>query len=188
MTLPSPALIGTAYFVSELLLSVTRRSRGEGFARQDQSTLRLIWIVIIASIVAGIYVARHWRGATLPHAVAFAWIGLVLFALGILLRWWSIVVLGRFFTVDVTIAADHEVVESGPYRWIRHPSYAGVLLAFVGFALTTGNWLALLVINIPILATFLHRMRVEERALINGIGEPYVDYMRRTKRLVPFVY
>ena len=183
-----PAVIGIVYFVSELLLSLTRRSRGKGFARQDQSTLRLIWIVIIASIIAGWYVARHWRAATIPHAADFAWLGLALFVIGIVVRWWSIIVLGRFFTVDVRIAPDHQLVESGPYRWVRHPSYTGVLLAFIGFALTTQNWAALLVIIVPIFITFVRRMRVEERALINGLGERYVAYMKRTKRLLPFVY
>jgi protein-S-isoprenylcysteine O-methyltransferase len=184
----SPALIGTIYFVSELLLSLTRRSRGKGFARRDQSTLAFIWIVICVSLVAGMFVARRWQAATLPHAVTFAWIGVALFALGIVIRWWSIIVLGRFFTVDVTIAPDHQLVEAGPYRWVRHPSYTGVMLAFVGFAFTTGNWAALLMIIVPIFITFVRRMTVEESALINGLGKPYVAYMSRTKRLVPFVY
>ena len=188
MTVSSPALIGTIYFVSELLLTLTRRSRGKGYARQDQSSLRLIWIVISASVVAGIYITRYWRAAAIPHAANFASLGLILFAIGILVRWWAIIALGRFFTVDVRIAPDHQLVESGPYRWVRHPSYTGVVLAFIGFGLTTGNWAALLVINVPIFFTFLYRMHVEELALIDGLGEVYIAYMTRTKRLVPFIY
>lgn len=188
MTSRLSALVGVVYFVSELLLSVTRRARGKGFARKDQSTLRVIWIVIAASLVGGLLVARYWRAATIPHRAEFAWSGLVIFALGIALRWWSIVTLGRFFTIDVAIAPDHQLVEAGPFRYVRHPSYTGVLLAFLGFALTTGNWLTVLVIMLPIFATFVYRMRVEERALTGALGQRYLAYIRRTKRLVPFVY
>jgi protein-S-isoprenylcysteine O-methyltransferase Ste14 len=67
-------------------------------------------------------------------------------------------------------------------------SYTGVLLAFVGFALTLGNWAALFVILLPIGVAFIHRMNVEENALSGALGPQYTDYMRRTKRLVPFIY
>jgi protein-S-isoprenylcysteine O-methyltransferase Ste14 len=90
---------------------------------------------------------------------------------GALCRWTAsalvaIITLGRFFTVDVTIEKDHQLVERGPFRMVRHPSYTGVLLAFVGLALTLGNWAALLVILLPIGAAFIHRMNVEENALV----------------------
>jgi protein-S-isoprenylcysteine O-methyltransferase len=112
----------------------------------------------------------------------------VLFVAGLILRWWAIIILGRFFTVDVTIEKDHELVERGPFRIVRHPSYAGVLLAFVGLALSLRNWAALVVILVPISAAFIHRMNVEENALSRALGPRYAEYMKRTKRLVPFVY
>ncbi len=108
--------------------------------------------------------------------------------LGLGLRWWAIVTLGRFFTVDVQIAKDHHVVKRGPFRVVRHPSYTGVLMAFVGFAFSLANWAAMLVILVPIFVAFLRRMKVEEQALSDALGEEYVSYMRRTKRLVPFIY
>jgi protein-S-isoprenylcysteine O-methyltransferase len=111
-----------------------------------------------------------------------------LFVAGLLLRWWAIVTLGRFFTVDVTLEKDHVLVELVPFRMVRHPSYTGVLLAFAGFALSLGNWAALLVILLPIGAAFIHRMNVEENALSGALGPQYTDYMRRTKRLMPFIY
>lgn len=184
----TPQVLGWIFLASELLLTITRRSRGKGHARQDRSTLLTIWLVIAASVFVAIYVARHWPAARLPDRGLFTVVGLALFAAGLVLRWWSIVVLGRFFTVDVTIAPDHELVETGPYRYVRHPSYTGVLLAFVGFALTIGNWAAFVVMNVPIFLVFVQRMNVEERALSGALGERYASYTRRTKRLVPFVY
>ena len=124
--------------------------------------------------------------AALPYQRSFVFAGVVLFVTGLLLRWWAIITLGRFFTVDVTIEKDHELVERGPFRMVRHPSYTGVLLAFVGLALTLDNWAALLVILLPIGVAFIHRMNVEEKALSGALGSQYTNYMRRTKRLVPF--
>jgi protein-S-isoprenylcysteine O-methyltransferase len=181
-------LLGLIYFLSELLLTVTRRSRSRTGTKQDQSTLRVLWIVIMISIGAGVFVAGNWRAGALPHGRAFPVAGVVLFAAGLIFRWWAIVTLGRFFTVDVTIEKDHELVERGPFRLVRHPSYTGVLLAFVGFALTLRNWGAILIILVPIFVAFVRRMNVEEAALQRALGDEYVAYIRRTKRLIPGVY
>jgi protein-S-isoprenylcysteine O-methyltransferase len=180
--------LGLVYLISELLLTATRRSRSRTGTKRDRSTLLGVWLVILVSVAAGIYVAKYWPAAALPDARKFVFAGVVLFVAGLLLRWWAIITLGRFFTVDVTIENDHELVERGPFRMVRHPSYTGVLVAFVGFALTLGNWAALLVILLPITAAFVHRMNVEEDALSCALGPQYTDYMRRTKRLIPFVY
>ncbi|MGE5207723.1 MAG: methyltransferase family protein [Alphaproteobacteria bacterium] len=181
-------LLGLLFLISELLLTVTRRSRSRTGTKQDRSTLRVVWLVIIVSVAAGMYVATHWPAARLPYPRSFVVAGVVLFVAGLFLRWWAIITLGRFFTVDVTIEKDHELVERGPFRIMRHPSYTGVLLAFAGFALSLGNWAALLVILLPIFAAFIHRMNVEENALSGALGRQYTDYMQRTKRLVPFIY
>ncbi len=181
-------LLGLLYLISELLLTATRRSRSRTGTKQDRSTLGVLWLVIIGSVAAGIYVAKYWPATALPHHQSFAFAGVMLFVAGLLLRWWAIITLGRFFTVDVTIERDHELVERGPFRMVRHPSYTGVLLAFVGFALSLGNWVALLVILLPIGVAFIHRMNVEEDALSGALAPQYTDYMRRTKRLVPFIY
>jgi protein-S-isoprenylcysteine O-methyltransferase Ste14 len=181
-------VLGLIYFLSELLLIVTRRSRSRTGTKQDRSTLRVLWIVIMISIGAGVFIAGNWRAGALPYGRACAVTGTVVFAAGLIFRWWAIVTLGRFFTVDVTIEKDHELVERGPFRLVRHPSYTGVLLAFVGFALTLRNWGAILVVLVPIFVAFVRRMNVEEEALGRALGDEYVAYIRRTKRLIPGVY
>jgi protein-S-isoprenylcysteine O-methyltransferase len=181
-------LLGLIYLISEVLLTITRRSRSATGEKQDRSTLRVLWIVIAVSVTAGVFVAQNWRAGALPNGRAFEVAGVVLFAAGLIFRWWAIITLGRFFTVDVTIEKDHELVERGPFRFVRHPSYTGVLLAFVGFALTLRNWLSFLVVLVPIFIAFLRRMRVEESALTEALGDRYGGYIRRTKRLVPGVY
>jgi len=181
-------LLGLIYLVSEILLTITRRGRSKTGEKQDRSTLSVIWIVIMVSVTAGVFVAGNWRAGALPYGRMFAGVGVVLFVAGLIFRWWAIVTLGRFFTVDVTIEKDHELVERGPFRFVRHPSYTGVLLAFVGFALTLRNWGAIAVILVPIFVAFVRRMNVEEEALARALGDRYEQYMKRTRRLVPFIY
>ena len=181
-------LLGLIYFLSELLLTVTRRSRSRTGTRQDRGTLRVLWIVIMISIGAGVFIAGNSRAGALPDRKLFSVAGVLLFAAGLIFRWWAIITLGRFFTVDVTIEKDHDLVERGPFRWVRHPSYTGVLLAFVGWALTLGNWVAMLVVLMPIFIAFIRRMNVEEEALSQALGARYREYMKRTKRLVPLIY
>ena len=180
--------LGLVYLFSELLLTLTRRSRSRTGTKQDQSTLGVLWLVIMASVAAGICVAAFWPAAALAHRDVLAFAAVLLFGAGLGLRWWAIITLGRFFTVDVTIEKDHELVERGPFRVVRHPSYSGVLLAFIGFTLALRHWAAFLVVLVPIFFAFIHRMNVEEAALSRALGSRYLEYMRRTKRLLPFVY
>lgn len=180
--------LGLIFLVSEILLTLTRRSRSKTGTKQDRSTLGMIWLVIAVSVTAGVFVAQNFRAAALPHGPMLAIASVWLFVAGLMLRWWAIISLGRFFTVDVTIEKDHELVERGPFRMVRHPSYTGVLLAFVGLALSLCNWAALVVILVPISAAFIRRMNVEEDALLRALGTRYAEYMQRTKRLVPLIY
>ena len=182
-----PAYLGWIYLASELLLTLTKRARTGGPSRDAQSW-RLLWIIITLSICLGIYVAKKFHGAALPHYHLLDLLGVALFAVGLIFRFYAIIHLGRFFTVNVAIASDHQLIETGPYRLVRHPSYTGSLLAFLGFALTLGNWLSIIVIMLPIFLAFRYRMNVEERALRTGLGQAYDAYSRRTKRLLPFVY
>ena len=115
-------------------------------------------------------------------------LGIALFAAGLALRWYAIVHLGRFFTVNVSIAADHRLIDTGPYRIVRHPSYTGALMAFLGLGLCIANWASLLSLLVPICLVFLRRIHVEEAVLLQALGDQYRDYMRRTKRLIPALY
>src|SRR5215831_19965107 len=91
--------LGFIYLISELLLTATRRSRSKTGTKQDRSTLGIIWLVIAVSIVVGIFVAQNFQAAALPNGRMFATVGVVLLVAGLILRWWAIITLGRFFTV-----------------------------------------------------------------------------------------
>ena len=107
---------------------------------------------------------------------------------GLLLRWWSFVTLGKYFTVVLKTSADQPVVDTGPYRLLRHPSYTGLLLAFVGCGLMLGNWVSTAGAVVVVLVALVYRIRIEERALTVALGDAYRDFAANRARLVPFVW
>ncbi|GGI27849.1 hypothetical protein GCM10008119_29710 [Pedobacter mendelii] len=114
--------------------------------------------------------------------------GMLIAILGFILRFVAIQQLGKAFTVDVQIAKNQTLKQDGLYSIIRHPSYTGVLMSFLGLAITFSNGLSLLVICIPIFVAFIYRISVEEIALKNEFGTAYLEYIKNTKRLIPFIY
>ena len=143
-----------------------------------------------------------WLALALGFALSFAvpqatmmwkrtsvfFVGIALMLAGMAFRFYAMWVLGRFFTYDVAIQPDQTTVEAGPYRYIRHPSYTGALITLVGFGLALGNWAAVLAILVCMGTAYAYRISVEESALVAALGEPYKQYMRRTRRLVPFLF
>ncbi len=150
-------------------------------------------VVLIGLQWAGL--ALNFGLAWLWPAAAIAWQRTVLFALGIFfiilgvaLRWYSIRTLGRFFTRDVAVSPDQQVVQSGPYRLIRHPAYSGTFLTMLGVGLAMTNWASLVALLVCVFAGHSYRVSIEEKALVRAIGQPYIDYMRRTKRFIPMLF
>jgi protein-S-isoprenylcysteine O-methyltransferase len=182
------SILGAVYVMSEFGLSVFKRARSGESRVADQGSLPMIWLVVGLSMFSAFslnYAVPQLEFRS-PAAAAFG--GTALFVAGLAIRWYAIIYLGRFFTVNVAIARDHELIEDGPYRRVRHPAYSGGLLAFLGIGLCIGNWASIAVIVIPILSVFLWRIHVEEAALLSGLGDQYRSYMNRTKRLIPGVY
>jgi protein-S-isoprenylcysteine O-methyltransferase len=182
-----PIWLAIAFGVSELALSLRKRSSA-GAVRADRGSLHVLWIVIVAAWLLAVFLANAVAFGRFHSGATLGAVALLLFAVGIALRWWAIASLGRLFTVDVAIAVDHRLIEHGPYRLIRHPSYAGGLLAFLGLGLSMTSVPALVALLVPCLAAYHYRIAVEEAALQRGLGSAYSDYMRRTWRLVPGLY
>ncbi|GAA0722940.1 isoprenylcysteine carboxylmethyltransferase family protein [Dokdonella soli] len=181
--------IAVAVFVLWLLIDglvVFRRKSGTAENR-DRFSLRVIAAGNLLAWTVGIWLAYKQIGVirpTMPVQIA----GLVSLGLGILIRSTAIAQLGRFHTPNVAVLANHEVMDRGLYRHIRHPSYLGALIAFFGFGLALGNWPSLLVIMLLTPPIYLFRIREEEAALGAALGERYASYCRRTKRLIPGIY
>jgi len=183
-------LFDTAYFVwivSELFGAVLvprLRGRGETRVRRDRGSGALIIFTVFISI--GLALGFGYSGVgVLPDWVFYP--GIFLMLLGVLVRQWAIAVLGRFFSLTVRVATDHRVVTRGPYRLVRHPSYTGVLITFIGLGLAVQSSGGLLVLLGVFSLCYGYRIRVEEKTLLSELGQDYASYMKRTKRLIPYL-
>ena len=107
---------------------------------------------------------------------------------GASLRFWSIRTLGQFFTLTLQINEAQQVIQSGPYRWVRHPSYLGGELALLGIGLTCGNWVSAVLMVTPLIIAHVRRIKAEELMMREALGVPWVVYARATARLIPYVY
>lgn len=96
--------------------------------------------------------------------------------------------MGRYFTFTVQTSSDQPVITDGPYRVVRHPSYTGLLLVFMAVGLFIGNWYSLVVLTVVVASGLVFRIRVEERALMQNLGNGYSDYAAAHKRLVPLIW
>jgi protein-S-isoprenylcysteine O-methyltransferase len=181
-------ILDAGLLLSELALVWRRRASRAPSMRLDRGSHRLLWAVIVGSIIAAHLAALSNVGPRLLPGLPWRCFGAGLFAAGTALRWWAVVHLGRFFSVDVALASDHRVVETGPYRVVRHPSYTGLLLQCAGLGIVLGTALSLFVIIVPTFLVLVHRIRVEERVLLANFGNDYAAYTRRTKRLLPGVF
>ncbi len=153
----------------ELVLLFAKRSRAADVTRRDQGSVWVLWLVFtVCAFLGGMLSSvreTRFPPAARPYAI---WVGIALIILGFVIRVAAILTLRRYFTVDVAIAKDHKVIDTGLYRTVRHPSYFGSFLSFLGLGLAFLNWLSL--------------------ALINALGDEYRAYAARTKRFIPGVF
>ncbi len=156
---------------------------------QDRSSL------VILLVLQWTGVALDFLLAGLLPSAAIAWqrsglfgLGVLCILLGVALRWYAIHTLGHYFTRDVAVSADQQVVQRGPYRRIRHPAYTGTFLTMLGVGLAMTNWASLGVLLLCVFLGHFYRVKVEEQALVQTIGQPYRDYMGRTRRFVPWIF
>lgn len=172
---------------AELWLGSRRRRLPSGATDHDSGSKWWLIGSIWMSVAIGFWVAFLVPDTAITSGRTALFItGLVLMLAGMALRWYSIRVLGTSFTLEVSTRPGQEVVQSGPYRLMRHPSYTGGLLTVMGVLVCCVNWASLAALILAV-AGYAYRIKVEERALATDLGSPYRDYMRRTKRLIPFL-
>jgi protein-S-isoprenylcysteine O-methyltransferase Ste14 len=156
---------------------------------QDRGTYLLIQATTLAGLVLAIVAPQAWPGLRVPGPVGLLIaVGLAIGWSGIALRVWSVLTLGRSFQRVVTVADDQAVVSSGPYRFVRHPSYTGVLLGFLGVGVLIANWGSVVALAVLPTIGYVRRIRVEEEALRGSLGDDYAVYARGKARLVPGIW
>ena len=175
------------YGFFEIFMSRRQQSKREISKSGDKGSIWLLTISIsigfwLSFIIASTKTRRiyHWNTLFI--------IGSVLALIGLIIRVTSILTLKRQFTYTVTRIKDHELIETGLYKRIRHPGYLGQLIIFLGISTCLSNWLSILFMIIPVLLGYLNRITVEEKFMVEQMGQKYVDYQKRTKRLIPAIY
>jgi protein-S-isoprenylcysteine O-methyltransferase Ste14 len=188
--LSSPArivfIVSIGAFSAGELVQAFRRRRGA--TRVDVRAETLLRLMLFGSIVMFPLGKAVAPGAVIGGGVFLFASGVVVGWVGTLLRWWSFVALGRYFTVVVQTSADQPVIDRGPYRFLRHPSYTGLLLMFAGVGLMIGNWVSAAGAIILVLIALIHRLRIEERALNAALGDRYREFAASRARLIPYVW
>jgi protein-S-isoprenylcysteine O-methyltransferase Ste14 len=184
-----PSLAHAVYgvtFVAEKVWLRGRRVRSQ--TNRDRGSLALFEISGALTVPAGIVIGFTGFGRMRAGAGFASLAGLALLVAGTTIRWAAIYTLRNYFTVNVTILEGQRVVRRGLYAYARHPSYAGLLLRYLGFGLAFANWLGAALIFLPLLGAALYRIRVEEAVLRGHFGDEYEGYARATKKLIPGVY
>ena len=175
-------------FTPELMIIRRAGKNIQAGQSKDQGSMRFLMASMQIGMLAAFFLAfMPSLQMPLHERVICFWTGLGILVAGSALRRYCWHLLGEFFTGDVNARPDQPVIQNGPYRFIRHPSYTAGILMFAGISLALGTWLGVVIGTLSAVVAYAYRIRVEERALVETIGEPYAAYMRRSKRLVPFV-
>jgi protein-S-isoprenylcysteine O-methyltransferase Ste14 len=175
------------YGIFEILMSKRQHGKREISESGDKWS---IWVIAI-SISVGYwlsFIIASTRIGRIYHWNTFFIIGSVLVLIGLIIRVTSILTLKKQFTYTVTRIENHELIETGLYKIIRHPGYLGQLIIFFGISACLSNWLSILLMIIPVLFGYLNRINIEEKFLVKQMGQKYLDYQKRTKKLVPTIY
>jgi protein-S-isoprenylcysteine O-methyltransferase Ste14 len=180
-------VISVLYGLFEIFMSLRQRSKRSIVKSGDRLSL---WILII-SISAGYWLSfmiGGTRTGRIYHWNTFFAIGSVLIVIGLIIRTTSILTLKQQFTYTVSEVENHTLIEKGLYKSIRHPGYLGQLIIFTGISTLLSNWLSILLMIIPVFFGFYYRIIIEEKFMVNQMGQKYIDYQNRTKRLIPMIF
>lgn len=163
------------------------RTRPEATLAPGGSRRPLAYAYVVG-ILAAVACEHNLHGLKIHPTELTTWGGLVIMTLGVALRVWCFRTLGRYFTFTVQTSQDQPVIMTGPYRLLRHPSYAALLLIFIGLGLVYDNWGSLVVLTAAVASGLIVRIRAEERALVKDLGAKYQAFAATRKRLIPFVW
>ncbi|MGE7861367.1 methyltransferase family protein [Bacillus mobilis] len=114
--------------------------------------------------------------------------GVIIALIGVWIRFSSMKILGRFYSRNVGMQGGHQLIQNGLYKYVRHPGYLGSFLTFLGFAISSSSFIAVIINIILFFLVYSYRIKIEERVLITLFGEQYRQYQSKTWRIIPFLY
>ncbi len=181
--------IPAIWIALEIGLVVRDRARGKGKTSSDKGTRAFNFIAISIGILAAAVLNRvqefDFPGGKTP---AIFFIGLAIMLLGMGLRYWAVATLGAFFRTTIETEQGQRVISTGPYQLIRHPSYCGWLLICLGYGVAVQNWLSVMAAILLPLIALIYRIQTEERVLVSSLGPAYIEYQKKTRKLIPWLW
>ncbi len=178
------------FFIIEKLLRKGNDAKTLEKSKYDKrSTEYLFYLFITFILILTITpILNNYNIGFAKFNLSFNIFGLIIMLLGITIRIISAMILGRFYTRTLRKTDNHEIISKGLYKYIRHPGYLGTILLYIGASISMGNIISLLIIVVFVLIVYIYRINVEEEMLIDTFGDNYKAYIKRTKRLLPFIY
>jgi protein-S-isoprenylcysteine O-methyltransferase Ste14 len=171
-----------AWALVELGVRVRESVHGKGRRHRDRGT-RILVVLALVVVVGTAFAAPSAQSVPLLAT------GLCVMWLGLALRVWSIAALGGDFRTTVEVEPGQAVVSAGPYTWVRHPSYTGLLLIAAGLGVADGAWASVAACAVLLVPALVRRIHVEEAELDHVLGDAYRNYRSRTTaRLIPRVW
>ena len=175
------------WMVSEVYLNRFARSGNIAKEKKDNGSESILWITAFIAIALGVMFCMYTDFSIFQNPM-LSQIGLVVMLLGISFRFIAIRQLGKFFTVDVILHADHQLIQTGLYKKLRHPSYTGIMITLAGFGLSLNNYVSLVLVVSLFFVALQNRINIEEKALLQKFGMMYEQYSKTTWKLIPFVF
>jgi protein-S-isoprenylcysteine O-methyltransferase Ste14 len=175
------------YGFFEVFMNLKQKSKGTVTASGDKGSLWLLYSLITIGYFLAFSIGATKIGRIYYWNTFFA-IGVVLILIGLIIRIQSILTLKQFFTYSVAKVENHKLIDTGLYKNIRHPGYLGQVLIFAGISTSLSNLLSILLMMIPVTIGYIYRIKVEESFMIDQLGEIYLNYQKRTKRIIPMIY
>jgi protein-S-isoprenylcysteine O-methyltransferase Ste14 len=176
-------LVIGSYLVDYIVPKITAsKTASRPALSQDRSSFLIIQGAGVLAIVAAV-VCRYFNWTVLPGWAQ--WLGLAVGFIGITFREWAVITLGSYFSRVVEIEEGHRIITTGPYHWIRHPAYTGMILVYVGLGLAIGSGAGALISSLFVICATIYRINIEETVLSTAFGDQFDEYARRRWRLFP---
>ena len=179
--------VSYVYGFFEVLMNFRQKRKKLNTKESDKNSLWFLYGLISVGYFLSFSIGATKIGRIYNWNTFFA-TGMALVVIGLVIRIHSMLTLKQFFSYSVAIIGNQKIIETGLYKFLRHPGYLGQLIIFIGISISISNWISILAMMIPASIGFLYRIKVEERFLREQIGDDYVNYQKRTKRLIPMIY
>jgi len=175
------------YVFFEVFMNLRQRRKNKATTTNDKGSLWLLYGLITLGYALSFSIGVTKIGRVYHWNTFFA-IGMALVVIGFTIRMYSILRLNQYFTYSVAKVKNHKIIDTGLYKFIRHPGYLGQLMIFMGISISISNWISILLMMIPVMLGYLYRIKVEEKFMTDQFGEDYQHYQDRTKRIIPLLY